>query len=489
MKNNRLFLMMSLLAVGVIAAAQGPNNTGTYYSSANGKKGAALKTAMHNIIKNPDAVSYSGLKEAYTKTDVRPDGYLRDWYSNITSYVPGSAFGSYSKEGDAYNREHSMPQSWFSQGSPMRSDIVHVIPTDGYINNMRSDNPFGEVTENGENVKQSAGGYSKCGAPKSSLGVPSSVTKVFEPNDEVKGDIARIYFYMTTCYEDKILSWTNGTAGQVIGGTEYEPLLPWVMQMMLRWAKQDTIDATERARNAACYEVQKNRNPFVDYPGLEEYIWGYKKDSVFSYNNYAAATGSTTDNPDNPDNPDPTEPEKPAVQSDTILLNNTFFGCSWTGTRPSGGNTQLTGRQGGITVVYAMGDGGSNMYCNDSQIRLYQKNSLTVSVSDNSFTNLSLVLAKETSKTLQSSVGSVDGFAWSGDAAEVTFCVDEGSGNAQVSSLIYTLKEDPTAVERIAEGEVRPVAIYSLDGRRLSASQRGLRIVRLSDGRTVKVMR
>ena len=281
MKKTLAMMVLTLIAA-TAAWAQGPNNTGTYYRDANGKKGAALKTAFFTIIKDPEVVGYSGLKDAYKKTDVRPDGYLRDWYSNITNYTPGSAFGSYKDEGDAYNREHTMPQSWYSEASPMKSDIIQVLPTDGYINNMRSSNPYGEVDTSASNYKQSAGGYSKSGNCRTQgySGV------VFEPNDEVKGDIARIYFYMMTCYEDRMLSWQKGTASSVIGGTKHQPLQQWVVNMMMRWSKLDPIDATERARNEAVYEVQKNRNPFVDYPGLEEYIWGDKQDEPFSYDHF-----------------------------------------------------------------------------------------------------------------------------------------------------------------------------------------------------------
>ena len=137
---------MVLLTV-MVMWAQGPNNTGTYYQAADGKTGSALKTAMFGIIKITKAGwSYDGLKTAYMTTDTRPDGYLRDWYSKITYYEPGSnCASSFSKEGDGYNREHLVPQSWFNKNDPMRCDAFHVVPTDAKINNMRSEYPFGEV--------------------------------------------------------------------------------------------------------------------------------------------------------------------------------------------------------------------------------------------------------------------------------------------------------------------------------------------------------
>ena len=294
---KRILTTLTLLAfIIATASAQAPNNTGTYYMNADGKKGQALKTAMYNIIKITQAGwSYDGLKTAYKTTDTRPDGYLRDWYSNTTSYVPGSnCAGSYEKEGDGYNREHLVPQSWFSKRDPMRCDIFHVVPTDAKINGMRADLPLGEV---GTVIEASKNNYSKKGYAKSGLGYTGIV---FEPNDEVKGDIARAYFYMVTCYEDSIPRWnadgnSNATASYVFDGSTYPGLTTWVTNMMLEWSAKDPVDAIETARNNVIYGKQRNRNPFIDYPGLEQYIWGAKQTKAFSYNHYE---GGTTDKED-----------------------------------------------------------------------------------------------------------------------------------------------------------------------------------------------
>ncbi len=290
MKTKTISLFCLFMLVISAAWAQGPNNSRTYYQAANGKSGKALKTAMYNIIKTTErtVVGYDNLKEAYTKTDVRSDGFLRDWYSNDTKFVPGSNFGSYSQEGDAYNREHLVPQSWFGEVEPMKSDIMHVIPSDGYVNNRRSNYPLAEV---GTATYTSNNGYSKLGRCRTS----GYTGTVFEPNDEIKGDIARIYFYMATCYEDKISEWANNAkASDVFDGNTYPGFTDWYLTMLMRWSKEDPIDEVEIARNntIASSEVKKqnNRNPFVDYPGLEDYIWGNKKSEPFIYDNYAGGT-------------------------------------------------------------------------------------------------------------------------------------------------------------------------------------------------------
>jgi endonuclease I len=169
-------LCLTALAMQSILA-QGPNGTGTYYRNADGKSGKELKTAFHNIIakkeRNP---GYDDLLELYKTTDTRADGKVRDWYSNITNFVHiKDKAGSYKKEGDVYNREHLVPQSW---GAP-KSDIVHVVPTDGYVNNKRGNLPLGEV---GTPNYQSANSYSKSGSCKT----PGYTGVVFEPNDEVR---------------------------------------------------------------------------------------------------------------------------------------------------------------------------------------------------------------------------------------------------------------------------------------------------------------
>lgn len=277
---KRILILAAFIVAILPAFAQGPNNTEYYYVSANGKSGSALKTALFKIIKvtTKDVQSYDGLIDAYRSTDTRADGFVRDWYSNATKYEHDKdKAGSYSKEGDCYNREHLIPQSWFGKASPMRSDLFHVVPTDGYVNNMRGSYPLGEV---GEVDYQSANGYSKRGKSKRS----GYTGTVFEPNDEVKGDIARAYFYFVTCYEDKIKDMTSsGESDKVFDGKTYPSLTSWVIDMMIEWSAQDPVDDVELSRNNSVQKKQSNRNPFVDYPGLEEYIWGSKQNVPFDY--------------------------------------------------------------------------------------------------------------------------------------------------------------------------------------------------------------
>ncbi len=246
---------------------------GDYYSSANGKSGKSLKTALFSAISNHTVRSYKDLWTDFRHTDARSDGKVWDMYSSITSYTFGTDqnSGSYKKEGDNYNREHSMPKSWFNDASPMYSDLFHLVPTDAYVNGRRGNHPFGEVKSP---TWSSSGGFSKLGAS----GVSGYSGTVFEPNDEYKGDFARIYFYMATCYEDRIASWKS----DMLSGNSYTAYASWALQMLLRWAEEDPVSEKEQARNEAVYAIQGNRNPFVDFPGLEQFVWGERKDEAFS---------------------------------------------------------------------------------------------------------------------------------------------------------------------------------------------------------------
>ena len=288
MKRLTLILCLALTAIAINAA--GPNGSGTYYKNADGKKGAALKTALCAIIYNRTELTYNDLWTAYKTTDVRADGYIWDMYSNATSYEPGGTAqgANFSREGDSYNREHSFPKSWFggqNNTMPMYTDLHHLYPVDGYINNRRNNYPFGET--NGEKYK-SANNFSKLGA----CTYPGYTGTVFEPADEYKGDFARTYFYMVTCYEEKLADWVTNFAAteveDVLDGQAYPGLTTWQLNMLLEWARQDPVSEKEVNRNNAVYGIQRNRNPFIDYPGLEEYIWGTKTNEAFSYDDEGA---------------------------------------------------------------------------------------------------------------------------------------------------------------------------------------------------------
>ncbi len=236
-----------------------------YYQDAYGKSGFALKTALHDIIKGHTSLSYDGLWGAYKQTDAR-NGKVWDMYSDCNFSFGGDQCSNYKSECDCYNREHSFPKSWFDDAKPMYTDLFHLYPTDGKVNGMRSNNPFGEVG----NATYVSGNGSKLGNNTTS----GYSGKVFEPVDEYKGDFARSYFYMATRYEDKIASWSSCP---VCAGNNKASFKQWTIDLLLKWHRQDPVSQKEKDRNDAVYNYQHNRNPFIDYPQLVEKIWGDDK--------------------------------------------------------------------------------------------------------------------------------------------------------------------------------------------------------------------
>jgi endonuclease I len=259
---KKLFAL--ILFISAFGIAQIPPG---YYNAAQGLTGNPLKIALHNIIDNHTQVSYNGLWTAFQKTDKKPNGKVWDMYSDVPGGTPPYQFtfvtdqcGNYAVEGDCYNREHSWPQSWFNQVAGPVSDLFHIYPTDGKVNGIRGNDPYGDVaiptltTLNG----------SKSG-PCSNPGYSQTV---FEPISEYKGDLARSYFYMSTRYYSEDGSWTTSPA------TNKSTILPWQMNVLLQWHHQDPVSAKEIARNDSIYyKYQNNRNPFIDNPQWADSIW------------------------------------------------------------------------------------------------------------------------------------------------------------------------------------------------------------------------
>ncbi len=259
-----------------------PSNISTYYSGLHSLSGASLKTALFNKISSHAVISYANLWPYYASTDVFYNGNLWDIYStnlsppfaNYSYPLITSQCGNYTgKEGDCYVREHSFPQSWFASASPMVSDMFIIYPTDAKVNGIRSNDPYGEVaistTSNTPTQDGSKGGLNSFVFPGGFTG------KVFEPIDEYKGDLARGYFYMATCYENLVAGWAaNSNASVLLDSNSFPVFKPWELALLIKWHNQDPVSMKEINRNNAIYAVQNNRNPFIDSPQFVQRIWG-----------------------------------------------------------------------------------------------------------------------------------------------------------------------------------------------------------------------
>ncbi len=257
--------LCSLLPIVVFAQPAG------YYSPAAGTTGQPLRTALCSIIRPHTALTYTpGLWNAYYTTDVKPDGKLWDVYSDVPGGTPAYEFtlganqcggNSPSAEGGCYNREHIWPQSKYGSAAPMETDLFIVYPTDYLVNNRRGDYPYGQVTT----ATQTFTNGSKIGT-NTYPGAPAG--SCFEPVDSFKGDLARTYFYISTCYKNDSAAFTTWEMATQAN------LTPWTIQMLLDWHHNDPVSKKEVDRNNAVYALQNNRNPFIDHPEYADCIWG-----------------------------------------------------------------------------------------------------------------------------------------------------------------------------------------------------------------------
>ena len=274
-----LFAQISLANV-ITGQAAIPDN---YYKGVDGKSGADnILDALNSIINGHTVINYDGLEPYYKLTDFYADT-LWDIYSTCR-FDYEDANPQQTKVCDGWNKEHVVCQSWLGSGA-MVSDLYNVYPTDARVNNFRSNYPYGEVNaENGFGItkdddKHALGklGTSTHGAiPNYSTtsNYTESKYRVFEPHDNYKGDLARTLMYMVARYRSNTLNDGNGKAMFVSGKTNFTE---YAREMLLRWHRQDPVSLKEIDRNQAIYDsIQHNRNPFIDYPDLAEYVWGNK---------------------------------------------------------------------------------------------------------------------------------------------------------------------------------------------------------------------
>lgn len=269
-----------------------------YYSSLKGKKGAELKTAIHNIIKNAKVLEY-GSKKGHTwwgfwSTDRDERGYFIDRYSAEKEWVMSTSQGA---AGAGMNIEHSFPKSWWG-GATVQAykDLYNLMPCKKEINTTKSNYPMGIVVSGDK-----GNGWTKVGEGKDGK-------LYWEPADPWKGDFARGYMYMATAYQD--YNWKGEQALQILQQGAYPTLKEWAYKLYIQWAKADKPDALEIKRNNDVAKIQGNRNPYVDFPNLMEYVWGDSTNIAFnpettvkssSYVNGEGGGGGSIDPDPNPD--------------------------------------------------------------------------------------------------------------------------------------------------------------------------------------------
>ena len=245
-----------------------------YYYFVKNKKKAELKTAIHTYCAPMKEFDYGGgagfTWEGFFSTDRRADSTVIDMYSNTLRKQ--TSFSAVS----GMHIEHSFPKSWWgAYPNNAYKDLFHLYPADASANESKNNLPLGEVT----GTPGFDNGVTKTGKN----GFETAYTDAcFEPADEYKGDFARSYFYIASVYENLAPLMQSP---MVINGSTYPFWKPWAIDLLLKWNKQDPVSAKELTRIEAVYNIQGNRNPFIDYPDLAEYIWGKDTANVYPFPN------------------------------------------------------------------------------------------------------------------------------------------------------------------------------------------------------------
>ena len=272
-----------------------------YYDAIDGKQDSVLKSTLSQIIypvdwsqmtqsdSKPNLIKaqYSlgnrcgygtrGINEVHSKpytwdgfllTDTREDGTVWDMYSNYIYYMAPDTIGAVSIPDQEI--EHCLPKGWWggkasSNENDAFMDLHHLNPANARANNNKSDCPPGNITSSESIIN-----------PIFKKGKNTTYGNffVFEPCDEYKGDFARAYFYIATAYENFI--WQEA-ASNYMTNDSYLEFKPWLKEVLVAWHKLDPVSEKEIVRNNRVSELQHNRNPFIDYPDLVDYIWGEKQ--------------------------------------------------------------------------------------------------------------------------------------------------------------------------------------------------------------------
>lgn len=280
-------LLAGLIAILPVLAEDIPAG---FYDAINGKQDAALKTALSLIVRDGDRYEYGttayhtsnnppewqkgdlkayGTWQALPFTDYLPGNQVWDMYSNCVRYYPNKL----GESGCSLNIEHCLPKSWWGWNKDdtrdsswvAYKDLFNLNPSDQRANGQKSNYAPGHVS-NAD--KFDNGSFRMSSAKKSEYGYIC-----FEPAEEYRGDFARTYFYMVTAYEH--IGWS--AYPQYVSDENYLMFSDAIIQVLLDWHRSDPVSDKEICRADRISDIQCNRNPYIDYPELVEYIWGNKK--------------------------------------------------------------------------------------------------------------------------------------------------------------------------------------------------------------------
>lgn len=484
MKKGILSFYCAAFALG--CSAQIPLD---YYASLDGLTGRELKQAVNKII-NTDVkmLSYGSGNYAtwwgFYITDMTDNGGVRDRYS-AKSFI----FGNRGSSTTGMNIEHSFPKSWWggAQNNAYK-DLFNLMPCEKEINSSKSNYPMGKV-----DVASTNNGVTKIGTK---TGDPTSNKyKYWEPGDQWKGDFARGYFYMATAYHD--FKWQGDAAVRILTTGDYPTLQEWAYKLYLEWAANDEVDEIETTRNNNVEKMQGNRNPFVDFPKLADYIWGDSIGEPFhpltTIKSQPSIGGSTIREKGkvateiyassflNETGNCTTETAAGSASGFNVWYNTAEYGWKGSGTRGTTGN-----------ITYYNTD--ATLFTPEFDLTEYQSAWLefdhAVNYATAPYSNLSVVVKVDgnthplyvrrwplgnTWDFFNSSV--VDLSDWAGKKVKVGFHYTSTEGNAptweiknfQLFGVAGKLAVDPIEAEMITTEENESKEYYTIDGRHLNS--------------------
>jgi endonuclease I len=304
----KLRLLLLCIAMGSLRVAQGEPIRPTYYTHADGKKDSLLKAALHDSIcgglryeygtnqyhtsdklgqwKKGDLKAY-GTWGAFVSTDTHENGHIWDMYSDCIRLFPN-------RDGESacsMNIEHCLPKSWWGWSSSdsrdtsqlAYKDLYNLNPSDARANSQKSNYAPGHVQKAD---KFNNGSFRMDSKSKSAYGYIC-----WEPAPEYRGDFARTWFYMATAYQN--LEWADSYKDYASSKT-YRFFSDKIISVLLDWHRADPVSEKEICRADRISSIQHNRNPYIDYPELVEYIWGNKKGQAVDLQSLECTAGTVT---------------------------------------------------------------------------------------------------------------------------------------------------------------------------------------------------
>lgn len=274
----------STFNIDTLRMAIGPM-PGNYYQYAQGTADSTLKNHIGYIICTGKRYRYgSGSKktwDGFFYTDRDPETNLvYDMYSNNLRYFdPEKPTASVAD----FDIEHMLPKSWWGGDvNPAYCDLFHLVPGDYSANRSKSNHAPGMILQDTTFWN---------GSFATGSGAQYGLQKVFCPADEYKGDFARAYFYIAACYGDSLVWVEAGEPGVAMTNEGWEEFRPWLRDLLLEWHRMDPVSQKELTRAIEVNKIQGNRNPFIDYPELVEYIWGNKQGTPVDFRKLTQSYG------------------------------------------------------------------------------------------------------------------------------------------------------------------------------------------------------